>query len=63
MQKNEESIPPLNERGQGIAIPKNTNPPPMEAEDWEQRLRERPWVIKGTIWDSRGRWCPDNLEE
>lgn len=64
MQKNEEQRnPPINERGQFIALPRNTAPPPLEPEDWEQRLRERPWVIGGTIWDNRGRWLPNKDED
>jgi hypothetical protein len=41
-----------------ILPPKDTRHPEEEPENWRQKLTERPWVIRGQIWDTQGRWAP-----
>ena len=44
--------------GPTIALPKNTNPPREEPEEWEANIAEAPWRLVGLnrsgIWDKRG---------
>lgn len=49
--------------GRSILLPKRTNPPALEHDDWEASLVEGRSIIKGKIWDSRNRLLPNDEKE